>query len=32
VLFTAFLGATYLVFYSFLSVSAAFAREPEPGN
>lgn len=30
VLFTAFLGATYLVFYSFMSVSAAFAREPEP--
>jgi uncharacterized membrane protein len=30
VLFTAFLGATYLVFYSFLSVSATFAREPEP--
>jgi uncharacterized membrane protein len=32
VLFTAFLGATYLVFYSFLSGSATFAREPEPRN
>lgn len=32
VLFTAFLGATYLVFYSFLAASGSFSRDARPSR